>query len=440
MWLEGFAFGCKSVFLSVNEGAAKLEFRASCAGRLKVAAHVGFASLAHGGKIVYTHTMPSINDIMSVAEALEKSPVVVVRDNCVAVRNRNAACRRCVDACPADAIDVCGNELTLHTSLCNSCGACTVACPTEALVSVAPTSTSMLQSATAALEVAGNRAVFACARIASKHLADPASFTEVPCLSRVDETTMLSLAVLGAERVLLVDGDCSTCKYRDCAVHADVAVAFARELLDAQGCAVPVERTTGFPDDLKIQDTGGMFGTTRRGFFSEAVGAAKETAMTAARTTMAQELGLDVGEVGLGERLRVTESGTLPLIRSPRHEAAINALDALGQSQVEFIDSRLFGSVTIDTQRCNSCNMCSVFCPTGALKRDEADSLGAPLRYLEFSACECVQCGLCVDVCWKGALTLSSQVNTDQLFDFEPVTFHLSSANARKNSVFGKNW
>ena len=396
--------------------------------------------LVQGEKIVYTQGMPSVNDIMNVAEALEKSPVVVVRDNCVAVRNRNATCRRCVNACRENAIDVCGNELTLHASLCNSCGACTVACPTEALVSVAPTSASMLQSATAALEVAGNRAVFACARIASKRLADPASFTEVPCLSRVDETTLLSLAVLGAEGILLVDVDCATCKYRDCAAHADVAVAYARDMLAAQGCAVPVVRTTGFPDDLKAPDADGMFGTTRRGFFSEAVGAARDTAMTAARTTLAQELGLNAEEQGIGKRLRVTEGGTLPLIRSPRHEAAINALDALGQPQVGFIDSRLFGSVNIDTQKCNSCNMCSVFCPTGALKRDDADSIGAPLRYLEFSACDCVQCGLCVDVCWKGALTLSSQVSTDQLFDFEPVTFHLNSSNARKSSVYGKNW
>ena len=34
--------------------------------------------------------MPSVNDIANVAEALQKSPIAVLRDRCVVVRNRNA--------------------------------------------------------------------------------------------------------------------------------------------------------------------------------------------------------------------------------------------------------------------------------------------------------------------------------------------------------------
>ena len=48
----------------------------------------------------------------------------------------------------------------------------------------------------------------------------------------------------------------------------------------------------------------------------------------------------------------------------------------------------------------------------------------------------CVQCGLCVDVCWKGALTLSSKVSTAQLFDFEPVVFDLAAAKRPPKSPF----
>lgn len=374
---------------------------------------------------------------MNVAEALEKSPVLVRRDNCVAVRNRNSTCRRCVSACHANAIDVCGNEVTLSASLCTACGACAAACPTEALVPVEPSNAQVLHSATAAMEASDDTALVACARISSKRLADPASYVELPCLSRFDEVTALSLAVLGAKRILLVDGDCSTCKFGECIAHADAAAEYANELLAAQGSAVRVERQTGFPEDVLVENPEGLFGTTRRGFFSEAVGAAKETAMTAARTTVAQELGLDAPEASIGERLRVTGDGTLPLVQTPRHEAAINAFYALGEPCVEAIESRLFGNVTVDATKCNSCNMCAVFCPTGAMRRGDEGGVGAPATLLEFSASSCVQCGLCVDVCWKGAVAMDSRVSLDQLFDFEPVTFNLKPEKQRSRSMFG---
>ena len=82
--------------------------------------------------------------------------------------------------------------------------------------------------------------------------------------------------------------------------------------------------------------------------------------------------------------------------------------------------------------------MCATFCPTGALRRDAPARPGAPLRVLEFSACDCVQCGLCADVCWKGALRVSPRVRTSELFDFEPVIFDLSQAKRPNNALFGK--
>ena len=382
--------------------------------------------------------MPSVNDIVSVAEALEKSPVAVLRDRCVVVRNRNATCRRCVKVCAANAIEISNNEVDLSVSLCNGCGACTAVCPTEALVPVASPDSQLVPQAVEAMRKNGNRAVVACARAASKRVANPELYAEVACLPRLEESLLLTLVAQGAEEVVLVDGDCPTCKYRDCVSHVNTLVDSVNELVAAHGAATRVARRTGFPDDMIAESTEGMFGTTRRGFFSEAVSAAKDTAMTAAQTTLAQELGYTQKTPEIGERLRVTESGTLPLVPVARHEAAINALDAIGAPVTERIDSRLFGSVSIDVEKCNACGMCAVFCPTGALVRDSAGKVNEPLRYLEFSAADCVQCGLCADVCWKRALTLDTGVSTSELYDFEPVTFDLSRAKRQTNSLFGK--
>ncbi len=371
--------------------------------------------------------MPSLDNIMQVAEALEKSPIIVMRDRCVAVRNRNAACRTCAESCPEGAIDVGFNEVKLEAGKCIACGICASACPTEALVPVKPTEGSLREASLNSVGRNGGCAVVACARIAAKRQADPSRYAEVPCLSFADEALIVELVSKGAERILLVDGNCQTCKHRRCIGALEESLRLARLLLDAHGSNAAIERVTGFPDDLREETTQGLHGSTRRGFFSEAVGAAKETAMTAARTTLESELGYKIDEASIGDRLRVTEKGTLPQLRMPRHEAVLNALDAIGLPQEGAIESRLFGSVTIDVQKCNSCGMCAVFCPTGALARAEAEKSSDPLRYLEFSAADCVQCGLCEDVCWKEALELSRTVDASELYDFEPRTFKLRS-------------
>ena len=378
--------------------------------------------------------MPNIHDLVNMAEALEKSPVLVVRDRCVVVRNRNSSCRKCEDACQVDAIEVYANQIELDAGACMACGACTTVCPTEALVSISPTDADLSQSVARAADANDGAAIFACARISSKHKADPSRYAEVPCLARVDESVVLNLVAHGASDVLLVDGDCSTCKYQACVPLIEATVRYSNELMAAQGGSARARRASEFPDELYLDSTAGVFGSTRRGFFSDAASMAKETAMTAAKTTIEQELGYVVEEAPIGERLRVSESGSMPRLDMPRHDTTINAMDMIGAPCVDSIETRRFGSVTIDTAKCNACGMCAVFCPTGAMTRDESERPGDPVRYLEFSACDCVQCGMCSDVCWKDALTLSGPVSLDELFDFEPVRF--DTPNAPKQRSF----
>lgn len=380
--------------------------------------------------------MPSINDIMQVAEALEKSPIFVARDRCVAVRNRNASCRRCVRACPADAITVRANEVELKASDCIACGACVAACPTEALLPVKPTDAEVRAAAVASIQKNDGRAVVGCARIASKRQVAYDRFAEVPCLPRVSEALVVGLVAEGAQEVVLVDGNCDTCKHGICAPAIDDAVNRAHDLLAAHGSDVRVTRQTGFPEDMRTDDAGSQYGSTRRGFFSDAATAAKETAKAAAKTSIENELGLKLDEASIGERLRVTEEGTLPQLSMPAHEAAINALDVIGIPESGTIESRLFGSVRIDVKKCNSCGMCAVFCPTGALSRDPAEKPSDPIRFFEFSAADCVQCGLCADVCWKGALTVSPSVEAEELYEFEPKTFKIPKARKKKLGNF----
>lgn len=377
-----------------------------------------------------------MNDIATLAESLEQPEVQVRADRCSVVRNRNSSCRLCVETCAYGALSVSGNELSLDAGLCEGCGACVVSCPTEAFSSLRIGDAEIDGKMAAVLDKAGGTAVFACARVAAKKTADPDKFVEVPCLPRIGEAEMLKAVAAGAGEVLLVDGNCSTCKYRDSSPSIDRAVEHANELLSAAGVSARARRVSTFPSEFLLESPEGRFGSTRRGFFSEAASAAKDTAMTAAKASLEERLGGPPEPLPIGERLRVSEDGTLPQLSMPRHDDAVNALWEIGAADGDEITSRLFGCVTIDAAKCNACGMCVTFCPTGALKRGLGSSVKDALRAIEFSASDCVRCGLCVDVCWKGALTLEQTVSPGQLFDFEPRVFELGQSNS-KRSLFG---
>ena len=63
----------------------------------------------------------------------------------------------------------------------------------------------------------------------------------------------------------------------------------------------------------------------------------------------------------------VQADGTLPHFVPERRLRLFNSLKALGTPAAPTVTTRLWGQITIDTELCRSCRMCTVFCPTGAL-------------------------------------------------------------------------
>lgn len=391
--------------------------------------------------------MANLIEVVKVAEALETKNVFVVDSRCVVVRNRNVKCRKCEKACPVGAFTIEGNSLELNNSVCVACGACTTVCPTEALIPLRPFDDDLAQSVVDACIHSEGTAVFACARIASKRFADSDDFAELACLSRVEESILVELAAQGIERILLVDGTCSTCKYRHNVPGINATIDSVNTLIEAMGSPIRVERRSGFPDDMLIGDQVDRYGVSRRGFFSQARGTAKDAAEKTVSTVLKSN---EVEKVPtVRERLGMGDSGTLPQFGADRRIHILDAMDRLGEPQVEKIETRLWGNPRIDVAMCNSCNMCAIFCPTGALKKlDEealadlnenleegAEPVGAAL---EFSAADCVQCRTCQDICLKKCLTIESVVSLEELFDFEPRLIPLPEP-PPKAKLFGKN-
>ena len=317
--------------------------------------------------------MPNLVDIVEVAEALESKAVYLASDRCVVVRNRHASCAKCADACPTGSVFAANNVLELDGEGCVACGACTTVCPVEALIPLRPLDEDLASSVASAVAATGGKAVFACARIASKRLADPAKYAEVPCLARMEESVLLGLAARGVEDIVLVDGTCATCKFRSNVPGIDATVASANELMAAQGSDVRVRRASAFPDEVLLEDKRTLLGESRRGFFTSARTRAKDAAGKTAEVMVFKN---DNAAPSLRERLRMSDAGTLPQFNPQRRMLVLDAMDRLGAPTVPEIDTRLFGSVSIDTQACSSCNMCTVFCPTGALReRDDTETV-----------------------------------------------------------------
>lgn len=381
--------------------------------------------------------MPNIADIVEMAELLGDRPVLAVAERCVVVRNRNATCRKCQDACLADAIAIHNNELSIDAASCVGCGACTVVCPTEAIVALDPSDEELSLSAASAFAEAGEgAAAIACARIASKGIGDPHKFAEVSCLARVDESVLLGLAALGAKDILLVDGCCSSCKYRSTSPGVDATVDSANALLACCEGEAQIRRVSEFPQEMLLADASSLLGEARRGFFTSATSWTADAAGKTAKMVIRKNLGMAEKSKTLREKLGA-RGGGLPKLEEHRRPQILDAMDRIGVSGAQVVTTRLFGTVRIDIGKCNACGMCAVFCPTGALSKSaikvqpNEDGTNDGGSFLEFSCADCSQCGLCVDACMKKCLTIEDQLSTDELFDFEPRFIYLPKPGKR---------
>ncbi len=367
--------------------------------------------------------MPNLVSLIDLAQSLRSERIHVVEQRCSAVRHRKASCRLCLSACITDAISLVHNKLSIDQDACVSCGACVTVCPTEALVPLEPSDAKLYECAVSAMKACDGTLVISCARIAARREGDPTKFVEVPCLARIDESIVIQLVSEGSHDVILVDGNCATCKYHKTAQVIEDSVDAANELLEALGSTTRVMRTSTYPDCVLIHDAARLYGASRRGFFGKAGGAAKHAAGQTVKHVLAN--GVPDAVTGVRDLLKVTDEGTLPQFEPVRHIALLDAMAELNEQCSGELFTRRFGKVEIDRSTCTSCAMCTVFCPTHALVKssDEPSEQGGVV--LEFSAMLCVQCGLCSDVCLPQCLEVSPSVPAADLFNFEPRIFDL---------------
>lgn len=380
-----------------------------------------------------------MDNILGLFEKLESQSLAVQPSRCVVVRNRNASCRRCAEACPTGAILVEGNDLAVAPERCVGCGTCATVCPTAALESKKPDDKELLRAAVAAMQANDGAAVImdAAMQAAAEGKYDPAKVVVVKSLGRVDESLIAVLAAGGATSVALVGGPVegsvadagageeateeSGAEDAGAAENAgavgaapDRAAQLVRDtaalLLETWGSDVSVKLTTKLPRSVRRSEPA-EFDTGRRGFFSSMRDEARAAAAITAEHVVREKLGAE--ELEGPKFAKVSDDGTLPHFLPERRGRLLLALSNLGEPEDVMIDTRLFGHVVIDPEKCTSCQMCATFCPTEAIRKfgdaTTAAETGRPFGIDHYTG-RCVQCHCCEDICPTGALTLSTNV------------------------------
>lgn len=429
-------------------------------------------------------------------QALQSDHVHVRQERCLLVRNRNAECLRCAQACTSGCISY--NEQTkmldIDQARCVGCGTCATACPTCALEARDPNDTELLACLQDALNASASKTIaIACEKAG---IAQDERAVRLTCLGRIDESALLQLATWGTREVTLTCGACNACEHKPGRAVVEEVCESANTLLGLWDSTMHVELKevghTAEPTRLPAQETD-VDGTATQSEIERAdqqiqaadtgwaathgeiaqLGQQLQTAC-ADRTAIQSEIaqvdqqiqtaGTDKvaeqstatrdgdganlsDEASDGEttatdqvdrplkRLKVMADGTLPHFVPDRRERLLDALADLGEGPTDsraMARTRLWGHVVIDTDKCTSCRMCATFCPTGAIVKFDAPD---GTFGVDHYAADCVKCLCCQAICRAQAIVVEDAVPANVLVNAVPERHAMHPVRVPKGGV-----
>lgn len=359
--------------------------------------------------------MVTINQALKATEAVSAPKIELHPEWCSCVRNRNANCSACMDACPHAAIAAGENELLVNPDACAGCGACATACPTQATATTQPSRTQTAYKASIISDIS-TRLAYCCAH-AGLSSSDDARFIDVACLAQLDEAELAQAAMKGCTSIALISGECANCPNAKAEQIIQSTVQQTRLLMKHWGNQGTITRNTA------TKEAHGANPEKRREALQEILGDARNAAARTAIKAIEEPKEPKTLACSLTQGV-----GKLKKRVPPRNAALLNLLFELPQCPEGPLQTRLFGQVHIDENLCQHCGKCSFFCPTGALQQvgevARQTVMGvapepAHPAYHTFRTCDCVRCGLCTDVCPNEAIAIGD-AESSKLFDLEP--------------------
>ena len=294
-------------------------------------------------------------------------------DICAHSRAGRSGCRRCIDACPAEAIVSIGERIEVNPNLCQGGGTCATVCPSGAIRYAYPgpgeTADRLRRLLLAYRDAGGNRPVIVFTAAEDAEGLPPLPPNLLPLaveeLASVGHELWLTALAWGAQQVVLVDGPGMPPRSRN-ALGEQLGVVHA--LLSGMGYP---------PEAIGLLPPAQVAAATAESRLPAA-------ASFAATSDKRQLAGLALDHLWAG-------TSTHP---------EVVALPA----------GAPYGRIRVDPERCTLCMGCTSVCPAKAL------SAGDEVPRLDFYEGNCVQCGLCAAACPERAIEL------DPRYLCEPLT------------------
>ncbi len=301
---------------------------------------------------------------------------------CAHSRSRLVGCRRCLDLCPAGAIEPAGDHVAIDPHVCAGCGQCAAACPTGAASYALPAADFLMRRLRTMLTTyrnAGGKHPVLLFHDASHgtglidalaRYGDGLPENAIPV--EVNEVTQIGLEAIAASFA-----------------YGATAIRF---LLRAK----PRHDVTGLRRTIDLAEpilTGLGFGAGKVATIEtddpDALGAALRGMLRSEIDTRTASF-LPVGGKREVQLFALTEL----------HRIAPTPVDVIALPA-----GAPFGNIEVQVEGCTLCLSCVSACPTGAMSADPERPM------LKFSEAACVQCGLCAATCPEKVISLKPQID-----------------------------
>lgn len=319
----------------------------------------------------------------------ENNFLLIHVDRCVRTRHQKASCQKCAEVCPQNAISFQPTP-QIDLSRCIDCGLCQLSCPTEAITwkkfSV-DKKNRLLQKSLEETQIHQKPLKLMCERTPKAYWEKG---TVLPCLGHLQSHDLAYLIENAPTDVELIISDCTHCPHQVFAKNLETIVQTISQQISR---SIPSEQKlifiSTFPTPA-LQSHSVQQSTPsgsdppedvmdRRAFFKkmglQTRQVLKEVAMEETRSLF-QDVGLNGSDQDAKTHTALTKIAPPSL-------------------QPKRVSPHDFEWTVKDT--CLHCHVCMLVCPVDAIDHQE--------NKLQFYMSRCLDCGLCQDVCFRGALT-----------------------------------